>query len=150
MCVVITLSGCESLVEGLRFCRCTCLRSASVLCLDGRCNDRGEGRGIYEKNRPYQKIRSVFIEIVSEMRVELTRPHGHYPLKVACLPIPPPGLESAKSSALSEKRGSNPRPRPWQGRALPTELFSHILMFVLRLSGVVFSNAMQSYDLFLN
>ena len=27
----------------------------------------------------------------------------------------------------SEKRGSNPRPRPWQGRALPTELFSHIL-----------------------
>ena len=26
---------------------------------------------------------------------------------------------------LSEKRGSNPRPRPWQGRALPTELFSH-------------------------
>ena len=25
---------------------------------------------------------------------------------------------------LSEKRGSNPRPRPWQGRALPTELFS--------------------------
>ena len=25
----------------------------------------------------------------------------------------------------SEKRGSNPRPRPWQGRALPTELFSH-------------------------
>lgn len=26
---------------------------------------------------------------------------------------------------MSEKRGSNPRPRPWQGRALPTELFSH-------------------------
>ena len=26
---------------------------------------------------------------------------------------------------LSEKRDSNPRPRPWQGRALPTELFSH-------------------------
>ena len=25
----------------------------------------------------------------------------------------------------SEKRDSNPRPRPWQGRALPTELFSH-------------------------
>ena len=58
-------------------------------------SDENEGRGIYEKNRPYQKIRSVFIEIVSEMRVELTRPHGHYPLKVACLPIPPPGLESA-------------------------------------------------------
>ena len=28
----------------------------------------------------------------------------------------------------SEKRGSNPRPRPWQGRALPTELFSHYII----------------------
>ncbi len=27
-------------------------------------------------------------------------------------------------SVQSEKRDSNPRPRPWQGRALPTELFS--------------------------
>lgn len=26
---------------------------------------------------------------------------------------------------LSERRGSNPRPRPWEGRALPTELLSH-------------------------
>jgi hypothetical protein len=25
---------------------------------------------------------------------------------------------------LSERRDSNPRPRPWQGRALPTELLS--------------------------
>ena len=30
---------------------------------------------------------------VSKMRVELTRPIGHYPLKVARLPIPPPGHE---------------------------------------------------------
>ena len=30
-----------------------------------------------------------------------------------------------KFAILSEKRDSNPRPRPWQGRALPTELFSH-------------------------
>ena len=29
--------------------------------------------------------------LVSKMRVELTRPIGHYPLKVARLPIPPPG-----------------------------------------------------------
>ena len=29
----------------------------------------------------------------------------------------------------SEKRGSNPRPRPWQGRALPTELFSHCQIY---------------------
>ena len=27
---------------------------------------------------------------------------------------------------LSERRDSNPRPRPWQGRALPTELLSHL------------------------
>ena len=27
---------------------------------------------------------------------------------------------------LSEKRDSNPRPPPWQGGALPTELFSHL------------------------
>jgi hypothetical protein len=26
----------------------------------------------------------------------------------------------------SEKRDSNPRPPPWQGGALPTELFSHL------------------------
>ncbi len=111
------------------------------------------------------------------MRFELTQPNGHYPLKVACLPIPPPGqvfpyllephrnepLRGAKNGtrtrdpdlgkvvlyqlsyfrisrnfrflafpteirislfSLSEKRDSNPRPRPWQGRALPTELFS--------------------------
>ncbi len=94
------------------------------------------------------------------MRLELTQPTGHYPLKVARLPIPPPGqtidrlgakngtrtrdpdlgkvvlyqlsyfrmeeeLRSINISMfLSEKRDSNPRPRPWQGRALPTELFS--------------------------
>ena len=37
---------------------------------------------------------------VSEMRLELTRPNGHYPLKVARLPIPPsgqfPSLEMSK------------------------------------------------------
>ena len=34
-------------------------------------------------------------------------------------------IKSLISMVKSEKRGSNPRPRPWQGRALPTELFSH-------------------------
>ncbi len=29
--------------------------------------------------------------LVSEMRFELTQAYAHYPLKVACLPIPPPG-----------------------------------------------------------
>ncbi len=33
---------------------------------------------------------------VSEMRIELTRPNGHYPLKVARLPIPPPGQRDSK------------------------------------------------------
>ena len=28
----------------------------------------------------------------------------------------------------SGKRGSNSRPRPWQGRALPTELFPHFTL----------------------
>ena len=65
---------------------------------------------------------------VSEMRLELTRANAHYPLKVARLPIPPPGLQKTNPyKDWSEKRDSNPRPRPWQGRALPTELFSHIV-----------------------
>ena len=29
-------------------------------------------------------------------------------------------------SFLSGKRGSNSRPQPWQGCALPTELFPHV------------------------
>ena len=37
--------------------------------------------------------------------------------------IPPPGHSFRKKSG---KRGSNSRPRPWQGRALPTELFPHL------------------------
>ena len=64
------------------------------------------------------------------MRLELTRAKAHYPLKVARLPIPPSGLDFPdllSHRALSEKRGSNPRPQPWQGCALPTELFSHLL-----------------------
>ena len=39
------------------------------------------------------------------------------------------GTASERASAWSEKRDSNPRPRPWQGRALPTELFSHFVSF---------------------
>ena len=33
-------------------------------------------------------------------------------------------------SLLSEKRDSNPRPQPWQGCALPTELFSQVFLLV--------------------
>ena len=32
----------------------------------------------------------------------------------------------------SDRRGSNPRPRPWQGRALPAEPLSHFLRSVDR------------------
>ena len=80
--------------------------------------------------RPYKTKKSSLLKstnwifnLVSEMRLELTRSNDHYPLKVARLPIPPSG------QLWSEKRDSNPRPRPWQGRALPTELFSRILMY---------------------
>ena len=50
----------------------------------------------------------------------------HTHLKRARLPIPPPGHWTYSViwlfRMLSGKRGSNPRPRPWQGRALPNEL----------------------------
>ena len=45
----------------------------------------GDGRG--KRKRP----RAVACGLVSEMRFELTQHFCHYPLKVACLPIPPPG-----------------------------------------------------------
>ena len=44
-----------------------------------------------------------------------------------------------KCSLLSEKRDSNPRPRPWQGRALPTELFSQSTLA----TGLFFAFALQ-------
>ena len=37
-------------------------------------------------------ILTFLLKLVSKMRLELTQPTGHYPLKVARLPIPPPGL----------------------------------------------------------
>ncbi len=125
---------------------------------------------------PSKHLRSFFS--VSKMRLELTQPTGHYPLKVARLPIPPPGhllrvgakngtrtrdpdlgkvvlyqlsyfREHLKNQVFvywSEKRDSNPRPRPWQGRALPTELFSRF--FALR-SSLASLLRVQSYNLFL-
>ena|SRR5690554_7755465 len=85
--------------------------------------------------------------------LEPARPNGHRILSPACLPIPPHqqlnapdpiylggntsvnevvyyNLDLTKNadvyrhSRSSEKRDSNPRPPPWQGGALPTELFS--------------------------
>jgi hypothetical protein len=36
-------------------------------------------------------------------------------------------LKFSQSNYESGKRDSNSRPRPWQGRALPTELFPHLV-----------------------
>ena len=95
------------------------------------------GTKIKRENPKYLKFKYLGFSKVSEMRLELTRSNDHYPLKVARLPIPPSGhyaVKSLKSSkAWSEKRDSNPRPRPWQGRALPTELFSRWATAVFRL-----------------
>ena len=81
------------------------------------------------------------------MRLELTRPNGHYPLKVARLPIPPPRQTFVFS--WSEKRDSNPRPRPWQGRALPTELFSRLSVDLFRPSTGCFPDCVAKVGTFL-
>ncbi len=41
-------------------------------------------------------------------------------------------MKKAAFTAFSQsgRRDSNPRPRPWQGRALPTELLPHFLLFI--------------------
>ncbi len=63
-----------------------------------------------------------------------TRTHTAY------RPLPPQSSASTNSAtwtfveSWSEKRDSNPRPRPWQGRALPTELFSRIKILRMNLS----------------
>ena len=62
--------------------------------------------------------------MVPEARLELARPERRGILNPLRLPIPPLG----HILKWSGKRGSNSRPRPWQGRALPTELFPHSLL----------------------
>ena len=65
---------------------------------------------------------------VLEAGLEPARPKEHRILSPACLPIPP--LEQMfyiqNRYKLSGRRDSNPRPQPWQGCALPTELLSLI------------------------
>ena len=60
----------------------------------------------------------------------------HTHLKRARLPIPPLGLDfnipSLEYQNMSGKRDSDPRPQPWQGCALPTELFPLITITVKR------------------
>ena len=52
------------------------------------------------KKRKSLKINGFRSKKVSKMRVELTRPIGHYPLKVARLPIPPPGQKRERKTGL--------------------------------------------------
>ena len=74
--------------------------------------------------------------------------NGHRILSPARLPIPPlRHLSCYKKSrhfigTLSGKRDSNSRPRPWQGRALPTELFPRCCLMVQRYA---FSNYAQVF-----
>ena len=65
--------------------------------------------------------------MVPEARLELARPERRGILNPLRLPIPPLGHNALKWSG---KRGSNSRPRPWQGRALPTELFPRCFQLV--------------------
>ena len=52
------------------------------------------------------------------------RSRSHFARQLTSPPRLKKGLQSEAPSNLSEKRDSNSRPQPWQGCALPTELFS--------------------------
>ena len=58
-----------------------------------------------ESNRGHKDFQSfalpteLWYQNVRRMRLELTQPNGHYPLKVACLPISPPPQLGAKDGA---------------------------------------------------
>ena len=70
--------------------------------------------------------------------------HSH--LKRARLPFRHLGMFVTYQSG---KRGSNSRPRPWQGRALPTELFPQILS--INFSSFILSRMrLQRYAIFFN
>ena len=70
--------------------------------------------------------------------------HSH--LKRARLPFRHLGMFVTYQSG---KRGSNSRPRPWQGRALPTELFPQLLS--INFSSFILSRIrLQRYAIFFN
>ena len=74
---------------------------------------------------------------VLRVGLEPTRPCGQGILSPSCLPF----HHQSDLFYLSGKRDSNSRPRPWQGRALPTELFPLYFSFQKRV---------QKYNLFSN
>ncbi len=60
------------------------------------------GRRIQKQNSPYNQLLklTIWTICVRRMRLELTRRNRHYPLKVACLPIPPPAREKVPRTGL--------------------------------------------------
>ena len=75
--------------------------------------------------------------MVPEARLELARLERRGILNPLRLPIPPLGHNALKWSG---KRGSNSRPRPWQGRALPTELFPHTATDLLSVACILLTS----------
>ena len=60
--------------------------------------------------------------------------------------IPPPGQEhESKKCYVSGKRDSNSRPQPWQGCALPTELFPQTMICFMHFKSD--SYRIQTYNL---
>ena len=57
-----------------------------------------------QKKQPLAAVCVLVDEVVRRMRLELTRPFGHYPLKVACIPISPPAhwLYAASKHAMEK------------------------------------------------
>ena len=80
------------------------------------------------------------------MRLELTQPTGHYPLKVARLPIPPPGHLIDRIGA---KNGTRTRD-PDLGKVVLYQLSYFRISNFLSASGSsrVSLFALQSYDVF--
>ena len=55
----------------------------------------------------YQLSYGTILYYVRRMRLELTQPNGHYPLKVACLPISPPPQKELSVKLMYPDPGSN-------------------------------------------
>ena len=75
------------------------------------------------ESNPYERCGSQdFKSCVSTSSTTLASVNLHRPTK----------LKKHQIGALkwSERRGSNPRPQPWQGCALPAELLSHFLFVI--------------------
>ena len=97
-----------------------------------------------------EKSASIEIQLLADFRGVRDEIRTH----TAQRPLPPQSSVSTNSTTrtfgqvalnLSEKRDSNPRPQPWQGCALPTELFSQVFVGLKRCH---FRFAMQRYDVF--